>query len=343
MTNKSSRLKDLPVKLIGIPLTGLFVTVLYNLLNPGGRIAWIWPDYFFFTIVSFTLWTGNVSIHYLLRGQLNRIKGAYIRLPIRFGINILFTWSLTWILLFGWNKFIHNRIYDNAILNSLQVIITVISLQISAIYEIVYLTKARESDLLRIERSEKTRILAQLEALKDQLDPHFIFNSLNTLSYLIKQNKQSAGLFNDTLAKVYRYILLNKEKDLVMLKEEIEFASNYFYLLKIRYQKGLNMRIQIDDIESENYLLPPLSLQMLIENAIKHNHFLEQLPLTVEINVYQDQVVVTNNRNEKRFQMQTSRIGLTNLDKRYRIITNNKIEVSHTSDYFKVQLPILKS
>ena len=129
----------------------------------------------------------------------------------------------------------------------------------------------------------------------------------------------------------------------MLLKEEIEFTSNYFYLLKIRYQQGLNMKIEIDNIASENYLLPPLSVQMLIENAIKHNHFTEKLPLNIEINIIKESVTVTNNRHVKQFEIQSSQIGLKNLSERYQLITGSSISITDCKESFTVVLPILKS
>jgi sensor histidine kinase YesM len=166
------------------------------------------------------------------------IRQLYLRLPARYAITVIISWTIAWLTLRGWNHFIQNDRYDQQLLFETQVIMTAISILISSIYEIVYLNKERESDIVKMERSEKLKVQAQLDALKSQIDPHFIFNSLNTLSYLISTDHIKAKLFNDTLAKVYRYILINKEKDLVQLREEVEFASNYFYLLKIRYQTG---------------------------------------------------------------------------------------------------------
>jgi len=225
----------------------------------------------------------------------------------------------------------------------LQLIIRLIAMQISSIYEIAYLNSERNSDIVKMERTEKSKIQAELDVLKSQIDPHFIFNSLNTLSYLISQDAKSAKRFNDTLANVYRYILVKKEKDLVQLKEEIEFAMNFFYLLKIRYQQGLVMKIEINNIISENYLLPPLSIQILIENAIKHNHFTEKSPLLIEVKVIEEHVTVSNNRHVKQFEIQSSQIGLKNLSERYKLITNSVISITDNKDYFRVTLPILKT
>ena len=120
---------------------------------------------------------------------------------------------------------------------------------------------------------ERAKAEAELEALKNQIDPHFIFNSLNTLSHLIEEKPVKAKQFNDNLADVYRYILQNKARDLVLLREEMVFLENYFSLLKIRFEKAVQMKIIVDESEMDQYLVPPISLQILAENAIKHNEF----------------------------------------------------------------------
>jgi len=258
-------------------------------------------------------------------------------------ITIVVTWIVSFLLLRLWNYFVQHDKYSYQALLISQLIMILISVQFSSIYEIVYLNKERESDLIRMERSEKLKAQAQLDALKSQIDPHFIFNSLNTLSYLIRQSPDNAQLFNDTLAKVYRYILINKEKDLVSLKQEIEFGSNYFYLLKIRYQTGLHLLVKMENIAIDQYWIPPLSLQALIENAIKHNHFSEKQQLTIEITISENEITVMNQRNHKKFDIQSSQIGLANLSERYSLIVNKEITILQTPDYFKVLLPIVKS
>jgi sensor histidine kinase YesM len=344
MPDISTQLKDRYFKIAGVPLTVFMVTALYNLFNTKQSIAWSFRDYFFYMIMAGVIWICNVKIHYLLRKQLYRVKKIFPRLLIRYSIGIAVSFVITLIFLFIWNRLFYNSIFTYAgTIAKLQVIIILVTVQISSIYEIAYLNNEREWDTVKMERTEKSKIQAELDVLKNQIDPHFIFNSLNTLSYLISQDQDKAKRFNDTLAKVYRYILIKKEKDLVQLKEEIEFAMNFFYLLKIRYQQGLVMKIEINNIISENYLLPPLSIQILIENAIKHNHFTEKNPLNIEIKVIEEHVTVTNNRHVKQFEIQSSQIGLKNLSERYKLITNSMISITDNKDYFRVTLPILKS
>ena len=343
MPDISNQLRDRYLKIAGVPVTVFLVTASYNLFNSKQLIQWTFQDYLFYIMMAAAVWLCNVKIHYLLRKQLYRIKKIFPRLLLRYSIGIMVSFVITLIFLSLWNLQLHDSSFTFSTILKLQLIIILITMQVSSIYEIAYLNNERESDIVKMERTEKSKIQAELDVLKSQIDPHFIFNSLNTLSYLISQDQASAKRFNDTLAKVYRYILIKKEKDLVQLKEEIEFAMNFFYLLKIRYQQGLVMKIEINNIVSENYLLPPLSIQILIENAIKHNHFTEKNPLNIEVKVIEEHVTVTNNRHIKQFEIQSSQIGLKNLSERYKLITNSVISITDNKDYFRVTLPILKS
>ncbi len=343
MPEKTPIVNDRILKWTGIPFTGILVYYLSGFDKTGQYSNNTFIHCLFFVFISFCLWNGNVLSQYLLRRQLYTIKLLALRLPARYGITIIVSWLLSLILLSAWNKWLANDRYGYHDIFISQLIMTFVSILIGSIYEIVYLSKERETDLVKMERSEKLKVQAMLDALKSQIDPHFIFNSLNTLSYLIGVHPQKAKLFNDTLAKVYRYILINKEKDLVPLNDEIEFASNYYYLLKIRYQDGLNMIIKVDDWSGEANFLPPLSLQTLIENAIKHNHFSEKHPLQITITISENEVSVVNNKSLKKFEMQSSKIGLVNLNERYKLSVNRHISIPQDPEHFTVLLPLLKS
>ncbi|HVZ24727.1 MAG TPA: histidine kinase, partial [Sediminibacterium sp.] len=324
-------------------LTGILVYYLSGFSSHGS----VWTldefvNYCCFTFVSFLIWNGSVYASILARRPLYQLKPLYLRIPARMFITVIISWTLGYILLHGWDALLmHNRFSGNQLMLS-QVIIAAMSLQVSSIYEIVYLTKERESDLVLMERTEKLKVQAQLDALKSQIDPHFIFNSLNTLSYLICENPPNAKLFNDTLAKVYRYILLNRENNLVTLQEEINFAGNYFYLLKIRFEAGLNMTLKMEGVEIDDFRIPPLSLQTLIENAIKHNYFSEKTPLEIIIRITRDNIQVSNKKQIKKYSTPSSRIGLSNLGERYQLIVHKKVLVTETPDNFTVILPIVK-
>jgi LytS/YehU family sensor histidine kinase len=213
---------------------------------------------------------------------------------------------------------------------------------ITHVYETVFLVKEAESDQLKREQLERAKAEAELEALKNQVDPHFIFNSLNTLSHLIEEMPAKAKLFNDNLAEIYRYILQNKARDVVMLREEIEFVNHYFALLQIRYENAVELKMLVDHSDMESYLIPPISLQILVENAIKHNEFSDAEPLVIDIQMNREQLVVKNEIHKKELGKTFSGIGLRNLKERYELITSKGILIEDVEKIFTVRLPILK-
>jgi LytS/YehU family sensor histidine kinase len=196
--------------------------------------------------------------------------------------------------------------------------------------------------MIRNEQLERTKAEAELEALKNQIDPHFIFNSLNTLSHLIDSRPEKAKLFNDNMAEVYRYILQNKARDLVLLKEELLFLDHYFSLLKIRFENAVVLNIDLPAFTANQYLIPPISLQILVENAIKHNEFSEDQPLAVNLSLVNGELEITNPVRKKTLRRTSSKIGLQNLQERYRLTTTKEMVVSDNGQQFIVRLPILK-
>jgi LytS/YehU family sensor histidine kinase len=210
------------------------------------------------------------------------------------------------------------------------------------VYETVFLVKETENEMIKNEQLERAKAEAELEALKNQIDPHFIFNSLNTLSHLIEVKPGKAKQFNDNLADVYRYILQNKARDLVLLKEEMIFLENYFSLLKIRFEEAVKLELNVDEKLTDQYLVPPISLQILAENAIKHNEFSNALPLSIEITLANDQLLIQNQIRKKQLRKPSSKIGLQNLKERYRLTTNKEIVIEENENSFRVVLPVLK-
>lgn len=328
---------SIPLLAAGIPnIAGLITNRLYR---PWELVL----SYAFFLFTALIIWKGNIRLTYVLRRNNIEMYDTYLRTIITYSIvNILYAGLVSMAALYGWNLLSHEPGLDITaiLLASLFVIITI--LFINNLFEIIRLRREMEYTRMRARKMESAKVEAELEALKTQLDPHFIFNSLNTLSYLITREPQNAKLFNDTLAKVYRYILGNKEKDLVLLKEELEFISNYFYLLKIRFADAVNMVIEINEVSAEDFLIPPISLQTLVENAIKHNEFNETHPLDIKVTVSANQVIVRNPVKPKEQAGPSNKIGLNNLDNRYKLITRKNIIIENNYRFFTVKLPILK-
>jgi sensor histidine kinase YesM len=329
---------------LAIPLLAVCIPNVAGLIN--NRLYRPWElalSYGFFIFTGFIIWKGNMRLMYFLRKNNVEMYNTYLRTIVTyFLVNVLYAGIISMAALYGWSMLSNEHGFDITaiMLASLFVIITI--LFVNNLFEIILLRREMEFNRMRAEKMETAKVEAELEALKTQLDPHFIFNSLNTLSYLITREPHSAKLFNDTLAKVYRYILGNKEKDLVLLKDELEFISNYFYLLKIRFNDAVNMVIEINDVSAEDYLIPPISLQTLVENAIKHNEFNEMHPLDIKVTVSANHVVVRNPIKPKEQSGPSNKIGLNNLDNRYKLITRKNIAIENNHRFFTVKLPILK-
>ena len=181
---------------------------------------------------------------------------------------------------------------------------------------------------------------ARFDALKNQLDPHFLFNSLNVLTSLIDEDPRQAQKFTTSLSKVYRYVLEQKNKDLVTVDEELDFARTYVSLLKMRFEDSIVFDIPDKATDSEAKIVP-LSLQLLLENAVKHNVVTSSKPLHIKVFEKDGELVVKNNLQEKQVVKKSSGVGLQNIQQRYGILTDKDVEIHKTHSDFMVSLPML--
>ena len=181
---------------------------------------------------------------------------------------------------------------------------------------------------------------AKFESLKNQLDPHFLFNSLNVLTSLIGENPQQAERFTTKLSKVYRYVLEQRNKDLVPIEEELKFAKTYMELLGMRFEEAVQFNIP-DNISNNELKIVPLSLQLLLENAVKHNVVSTSKPLTINIYEEGSYLIITNNVNPKEAIGKSTKIGLQHIADRYGLITEKGVKIENNNKTFKVSLPLL--
>jgi two-component system LytT family sensor kinase len=183
---------------------------------------------------------------------------------------------------------------------------------------------------------------AQFESLKNQLDPHFLFNSLNVLSALIDENPNQAQKFTASMSKIYRYVLEQKDKELVTVEDEIEFAKTYCDLLKTRFEDSVDFIFDVKKEEYRRYVVP-LSLQLLLENCIKHNFATSSKPLVIKIFSDNDTLCIENNLQAREQMKESAGIGLANIVQRYALLTKKNVFIEKSEDYFKVKVPILSS
>lgn len=208
---------------------------------------------------------------------------------------------------------------------------------------IIRLIYQKQSINLENEKLRREALQSQFESLKNQLSPHFLFNSLTALKTLIREDPETAQTYVNNMSKALRYTLQSNEKQLVTLREEMNFMDSYIYLIKLRFNTNLSV---ITDIKAEYfaYYLPPLTIQTLVENAIKHNEISKENPLNINIIATEgEKLAVWNNIQEKITEEEGSGIGLTNLAKQYQLLIGREITVSKLNNQFRVEVTLMKS
>ena len=181
---------------------------------------------------------------------------------------------------------------------------------------------------------------AQFESLKNQLDPHFLFNSLNVLDSLIEENPVQAQRFTNSMSKIYRYVLEQKDKELVSVEEEIDFAKTYCELLKTRFEDAVTFDFNISEEDKKGFVVP-LSLQLLLENSIKHNFATSSKPLNIKIFTEKGNLIIENNLQTRELPNTSTNVGLANIVSRYNLLTERNVFVEKSEAFFRVKLPIL--
>lgn len=202
--------------------------------------------------------------------------------------------------------------------------------------------KTRENRIQHVERLKQEKIEFEFQVLRNQVNPHFLFNSFNTLISTIEEDPQVAVQYVEQLSDFFRNIVTYRDKDLITLQEELELLQTYVYLQQKRYGDNLVLKIELDERAKTTIHLPPLTLQLLVENAIKHNAVSKETILMVKLNVENDMLIVKNNLNHKLFTEKSTGMGLQNIVNRYALLTDKKVTIEKTTNSFTVSLPILK-
>ncbi|WP_031425965.1 2TM domain-containing protein [Flavimarina sp. Hel_I_48] len=216
----------------------------------------------------------------------------------------------------------------------------IFTIAVMLVFYLIYFYKALQEQKVKEQKIIAGTANAQFDALKNQLDPHFLFNSLNVLASLIEENPEKAQKFTGSLSKVYRYVLEQKNKDLVTVGEELRFAKLYMELLKMRFEDAIIFEFSEELLQSEAKVVP-LSLQLLLENTVKHNKVTPSSPLKISIRKYQNMLVVKNKLQPKEILKNKTGVGLANIKSRYNLLTRREVEILKTDDAFIVSLPLL--
>jgi sensor histidine kinase YesM len=341
--NEEYVLNDRTIRLIGVPAFGIIipnVTGLFGTLTFKDPTYWI--GYVIFIMLAFLIWQGNRYLLFRTRKRFTWFDKPIEKLVLLLVNNVFYTSPLTIACLCVWYRLAG---FDSINWQSILVVVlinVICVLFVTHVYETVFMLKEQQSEQLRNADLSRAKAEAQLAALKNQIDPHFMFNSLNSLSYLISSDPAKAAAFTENLAEVYRYILSQKDRSLVLLEDELDFTREYTRLLGLRFGDALSVLHRFNGQSDKQFLIPPTSVFVAIENVVKHNEISEKHPLEVQLELKDARLVISNRMRLKRNVEQASGIGLKNLDERFKITTgNNIIAGSKDGETFEVTLPLI--
>lgn len=262
---------------------------------------------------------------FFIAGNLIAMASALLSVYIVGGLIYGYSWEQ------NWNPLKLNFIYA-----------TLINLFLHLVNAILFFFREYKQKWQEAEEMRSNHEQAQLQLIRSQINPHFLFNNLNVLSGMVIKDNPEANQFIEEFSKVYRYILSNQQKELVELKAELDFVQPYLFLLRKRFDEGLEVNIQIAE-EYKGWHVVPAALQMLIENAIKHNVVSRNKPLQIDIHTNGNQtLVVKNNLQPRKVKEPSTRTGLQNIRKRYELISGKDVTIRETNEIFEVQLPLLR-
>jgi len=208
--------------------------------------------------------------------------------------------------------------------------------------ETMLLRRENEQLQLKNARLEKANVLSQIEVLKEQLNPHFLFNCINILTALIPQDAERAVIYANNFAKLYRKLLEVKDQTIVSLEQELDFTNKYIALQKTRFEDSLIVELDIPDHRKQD-CLPPFTLQLLVENAIKHNIVSSATPLTIKIKSIDNQLVVSNTLQERKDVRNSTGIGLNSLRGRYQLLSSQEPIFEKTENYYIAKVPLIEA
>jgi sensor histidine kinase YesM len=291
----------------------------------------------FSSIVWFTMWIGNELMEDYFEKKISWVDFPVLRLIIGIVTTIAYSASVILSLLWIWGTLFH---FDFGDYYTIVIISLVVNFIVSLIlHSRAFLSNWKQS-AIQAEKLQKETIQAQYESLKNQVNPHFLFNSLNALTNLVYEDPDKATRFIKQLSEVYRYVLDTREKEVVTLDEELKFISAYIYLQEIRFGSNLKIDVRLAGV---NGSVAPLALQLLVENAIKHNIVSTDNPLTINIYESEGFLVVENNLQRKSLlEENLSGLGLENIQKRYSFLTSKKVVIEEGNSRFSVRVPLLE-
>jgi sensor histidine kinase YesM len=302
----------------------------------------VYKNLLFGFCIGYSLWKGNQFIGWIGDKFFPWDKNPKLTLTVNSTLSVAYSAIAIFLVYFLYLKFVFNiNMFDSFNRWIWQMVISLlISLLITISFYLAYFFKWWRIATVNEEKLKQEAIQLRYDALKSQVNPHFLFNSLSVLSSLVDTDTAKAKQFIQQFSDIYRYVLDQKDKELVTLEEEIKFVKSYINLHQIRHDESLIISIDIDNLSG---FIIPLSLQTLLENCFKHNIISEEKPLTVKLWRENDFIVIQNNLQKRRVIKDSNGIGLETISKRYEYISQHPMEIVQDENHFTVKVPIIKS
>lgn len=343
LRKQEAELHDGMIRLIGVPTFGIVIPNVTGLFGDlTYREARYWMGYAFFILLAYLIWQGNRFLLFKTRQRFTWFDKPIEKLILLLLNNVFYTSPLTVAWLCIWYRLAGFDAVNWQVILVVVLINVICVLFVTHVYETVFMVKEQQNEQLKNAELSRARAQAELTALKNQIDPHFMFNSLNNLSYLVATDPARAALFIENLAEIYRYILSQKDRALVLLEDELDFTHQYTTLLDLRFGNALRFERSFNGHLDKQFLIPPTSVFVALENAVKHNEISEKNPLHVNIDLKDNHLIISNRMRLKRNVEHSSGIGLKNLDERFKITTGlGIISGRNNGDTFQVTLPLV--
>ena len=337
-------IRDFWPRVLISPVLGALVSNLSGLIDherhstPGLVASYAW-----FAVVAFVIWEGNRRLYFRLPRREDWLLRPWRRLGLLLMAIGLYTIPMATALLWFWRGVTGDTGTRPFSFPTALFAIVALVIAITHVYETVFLLRDWESDRLHRARVEHARLRAELDSLGREVDPHFLFNNLNSLAHLVDQRSDEASWFIRTLAATYRYVLECRGKTLVPLSDEISALERHRSLAEVRYGGGILLDVSVTPGDAARLFLPPVSLPELFQNALKHNTIARDLPLSMRVRLEGQTLLFENDCRPSAAPVRSTGIGLANLRERFRLATGQTVEWAGDENRFVVRVPLVES
>jgi sensor histidine kinase YesM len=289
------------------------------------------------------VYKGNSYVIHFVKQRFDNSKRTYLQvLSISNSVGLFYTGIICLSSFSAWSSFIMgNQPFEQPVIVTTIIILTLVLLH-NNLQEIGYLHSIQKLNEEKIIQSETAKTEAEFHALTCEIDPHFMYNALTSLSYLLQQNPAEADNYNAMLAEQYRYVLTNKCKPLVPLTQELAFCQQYFSIQQLRFGTSIHLQMQHKNLPLHQLKVPPLSVQTLLENALKHNRFSALKPLEIQVLIQPHSLQVQHLIQPKTYTVEGTGTGLNNLNKRIQLLTHQTIKINNNHHTFSVTIPVIQ-